>query len=84
MAVSVGPEVGRSVGGAGPPGDVAGWVRALADGLRFARGRLVDVACFAVSVLLAVGMIGSQLRSTTSPLVEAVDITAAALGCLAL
>ncbi|HEY0542542.1 MAG TPA: histidine kinase [Actinoallomurus sp.] len=81
--MSVGPEVGRSVG-AGPLGDVVGRVRALAGGLRSARGWLVDVACFAVSVLLAVGIIGSQLRSTTSPLVEAVDITAAALGCLAL
>jgi signal transduction histidine kinase len=84
MAVSVGPEVGRSVGHAGPLGDAASWVRASTGVLRSARGRLVDVACFAVSVLLAIGMIRSQLRSTTSPLVEAVDITAAAAGCLAL
>jgi signal transduction histidine kinase len=49
-----------------------------------ARGRIVDAAWFGVSVLLAVGLVRSQLRSTTSSLAEAVDITAAAAGCLAL
>jgi signal transduction histidine kinase len=78
-AVSVG-----SVGGTGPCGDLALFVRSSAGVLRRARGRLLDVAGFVVSVLLAVGMIGSQLGSTASPLVEAADITAAAAGCMAL
>jgi signal transduction histidine kinase len=77
--VSAGP-----LGGTGPCADLAGFVRSSAGVLRRARGRLLDVAGFAVSVLLAVGMIRSQLRPTASPLVEAVDIIAAAAGCVAL
>ena len=78
-AASAGP-----VGGTGPCGGLAGFVRSSAGVLRRARGRLLDVAGFTISVLLAVGMIRSQLRPTTSPLVEAVDIIAAAVGCVAL
>jgi len=64
--------------------ELAIFIRSLAGLLRRARGRLLDMAGFAVSVLLAVGMIRSQLRSTTLPLIETIDITAAATGCMAL
>jgi signal transduction histidine kinase len=59
-------------------------VRTAARVLGGARGRIIDAAWFGFSVLLAVGLVRSQLRSTTSSLAEVVDITAAAAGCLAL
>jgi signal transduction histidine kinase len=58
--------------------------RASARVLRSARGRIFDAAWFGVSVLLAIALVRSQLRSATSSLAEVADITAAAAGCLAL
>lgn len=59
-------------------------VRTAARVLEGARGRIADAAWFGFSVLLAAGLVRSQLRSTTSSFAEVVDITAAAAGCLAL
>ncbi|GAB2854336.1 histidine kinase [Actinoallomurus bryophytorum] len=63
---------------------VATFARTSARVLGRARGRIADAAWFGVSVLIAVGLVGSQLRSATSSLAEVADTAAAAAACLAL